>query len=317
MLRGIILCSDHELGSGLERALLDSRLAGVVRTDQYPGAGELENVLRQHKPDVVFLGFESAERFQTIAEAVEVIAHGLPVVAVARTCDSGTLLTAIRAGAREVLSPPFEPSVLRQSMARISGLLERKTTSGPFTGRVYSFLPSKAGVGTSTVCLNTCLALARSGARVLLADFDLNCGMVGFMLRLQTQFSIVDAVEHALELDPDLWARLVHAEGKLDVLPTGRLNPGHRIDPHYLKPLMNFARRTYEIVAVDLSGMMEKYAIELLHESARIFVVCTPEVPSLHLAAQKVAYLRGLDLGPTSEEHVNWFLTREVRRVRS
>ena len=34
----------------------------------------------------------------------------------------------------------------------------------------------------------------------------------------------------------------------------------------------------------------------MLHESKRIFLVCTPEIPSLHLAREKYLYLRQLDL---------------------
>jgi len=117
------------------------------------------------------------------------------------------------------------------------------------------------------------------------------------MLRLNPQHSVVDAVEHAHELDDDLWGRLVTSVGGLDVLASGRLNPGHRIDPSYLQPLVGFARRKYGVVCVDLSGMMERFSVELMHEAARILLVCTPEVPALHLAAQKLRYLQSLELG--------------------
>jgi Flp pilus assembly CpaE family ATPase len=33
-----------------------------------------------------------------------------------------------------------------------------------------------------------------------------------------------------------------------------------------------------------------------MHESKRIFLVCTPEIPSLHLAREKYLYLQQLDL---------------------
>jgi Flp pilus assembly CpaE family ATPase len=34
-----------------------------------------------------------------------------------------------------------------------------------------------------------------------------------------------------------------------------------------------------------------------MHESKRVFLVCTPEIPSLHLAREKYQYLQKLDLG--------------------
>ena len=46
----------------------------------------------------------------------------------------------------------------------------------------------------------------------------------------------------------------------------------------------------------DLYGNLEKYSLEIMHESKKIFLVCTPEIPSLHLAREKYLYLKQLDL---------------------
>jgi pilus assembly protein CpaE len=51
------------------------------------------------------------------------------------------------------------------------------------------------------------------------------------------------------------------------------------------------------VICIDLSGNLEKYSVELMHESKKIFLVCTPEIPSLHLAREKYQYLQTLDLG--------------------
>jgi len=59
---------------------------------------------------------------------------------------------------------------------------------------------------------------------------------------------------------------------------------------------MEFARRNYQALCVDLSGNLEKYSLEIMHESKRIFLVCTPEIPSLHLAREKYIYLKKVDL---------------------
>jgi len=57
---------------------------------------------------------------------------------------------------------------------------------------------------------------------------------------------------------------------------------------------------------------MEKYSLELLRESGRIFLVCTPEIPSLHLGAEKLKYLRGLDLAGRVEILLNRSQQRSV-----
>jgi Flp pilus assembly CpaE family ATPase len=50
------------------------------------------------------------------------------------------------------------------------------------------------------------------------------------------------------------------------------------------------------VLCFDLSGNLEKYSIELMQESKRILLVCTPEIPSLHLTREKLAFLRECDL---------------------
>src|SRR5438874_7731490 len=93
------------------------------------------------------------------------------------------------------------------------------------TDSVFAFLPAKAGSGATTIAVNTSLALARMpDTNVMLADLDLNSGLVGFMLLLnQTPYSIVDAAENALDLDENLWPKIVSTKDSLDVLPVGKL----------------------------------------------------------------------------------------------
>lgn len=296
MLHGVIVCPNADLAAALEQALTESRMVRITRASYYPNPADLARILRQQEPQVIFLSFESDEASQSLLRTVEERAPNIALVAVGHSRDPDTLMAVMRAGIREYLSPPFEPDKVKETLVRVSSLLERNLPTG--TNKVYSFLPAKPGVGASTVALHTSLSMARlPQTSVLLADFDLNNGMIGFMLRLNPQHSVIEAVEHAHEMDDELWSRLVTSTGQLDVLASGRFVPGHRIDASYLQPLMGFLRRNYGVVCVDLSGMMERFSVELMHESSRILLVCTPEVPALHLAAQKLRYLNGLELG--------------------
>ena len=182
--------------------------------------------------------------------------------------------------------------------ATVKALLERKPATHGATTQVFSFLPSKAGVGTSTLALNVSAALARRpNTRVLLSDFDLNSGMVRFLLNLRNDgYSVIDAVEHSLRIDENLWPQLVTTIDQLDVLHAGRVNPNLRIEGSQIRNLVEFMRRNYDALCFDLSGNLEKYSMELMQESKRIMLVVTPEIPSLHLAREKLHFLRGFDL---------------------
>ena len=203
----------------------------------------------------------------------------------------------MRLGVREFASFPFDPQALVDCLRHAASRLGNKPAGYETTTQIFSFLPSKAGVGTSTLALNVAAALARDPkAHVLLSDFDMNSGMMRFLLKLQNTYSVLDAVEHSAAMDEHLWPQLVTTIGNLDVLHAGQINPSLRIEPTQIRNLVQFMRRNYSAMCFDLSGNLERYSIEIMQESKRVILVCTPEIPSLHLAREKLQFLRTVDL---------------------
>lgn len=299
MIRGIIICPDTDLTERLEAALADIGVVSLTRVlDHYPNSVELLRFMRAHAPHVIFLSTESMARALELVKEVELRAPGVQIVAMSRACDAQVLLECMRAGIREFASLPLDLRSLSESLTRVRAALEAKPPAIETTEQVFSFLPSKAGVGTSTVALNAAVALSSlPDTNVLLSDFDLNSGMVRFMLKLDNTFSVTDAVEHATNMDENLWPQLVTKVDQLNVLHAGKLNPDLRIDATHIRHLIDFMRRNYRVVCFDLSGNLERYSLEIMHESKRIMLVCTPEIPSLHLAREKYMYLKQLELG--------------------
>lgn len=311
MLRGAIICPDQQLADSLQNAVESQRVAVIRRLARYPGTVELVRFLRAAAPDVVFLSLETRAVALDIASRVVAQAPGTQVVAVHRTCDPAILLEAMRAGIREFLAPPFDPAPLGETVRRLNETVSREPPRIETTDSVYAFLPSKPGVGATTLAVNASLALAAlPGVEVLLADFDLTCGLAGFMLRASSQYSILDAAENALNMDENLWPRLVTRVGGLDLLPAGKMNPGFRIEPAQVRHILEFARRNYRVICADLSGLIENFSVEILHEARRIFLVVTPEIPSLHLARERLSYLQQLDLG----DRVTLLMNRSEKR---
>jgi len=198
MLRGLIICPDEGLSERLEAALADLGLVTITRRmDHYPNAIELLRFLRAHAPQLIFLSVASLVKAMEVAAEVEKNTPGVQIFAVNDTCDPQLLLELMRAGIREFTSLPFDRYTLGESLQRISDALHARPPEIEVTDQVFSFLPSKAGVGTSTIALNAAMALSRlPNARVLLSDLDLNSGMIRFMLKLDNGYSVIDAAEH-------------------------------------------------------------------------------------------------------------------------
>src|SRR5579863_4532459 len=312
MLRAMVICSDGSLKQKLDSILNEIGLVSTVRNlERYPNTTELVRSIRASAPHMIFLDVESLPKALELAKEVEKHAPGVQVMAISAVCNPQVLLELMRAGVREFAAAPFERQGFTESLMRIGEALQAKPIEIETTDNVFSFLPSKAGVGTSTIALNTAMAFSRiPNSSTLLSDFDLNSGMIRFMLKLDNRFSVTDAVEHSAEMDESLWPQMVTTVQKLDVLHAGKLQPDYRIEPTQVRHLVEFMRRNYNALCFDLSGNLEKYSVEIMHESKKIFLVCTPEIPSLHLAREKYLYLKQLDLG----ERVSILLNRCQKR---
>lgn len=294
MYRSIIISPDVEVGQRLTLALEASAQVEVARTlDHYPTGIEMIRSVRALAAEILFINFESLKKGLEIIHILEAEGSPLQIVGFDKKLDPAVLRETMRAGVREFLAEPFEARAVLETLASIKTQFDRRPAVYQSTNQIFSFLPSKAGVGTSTIAANVSAALARRpDTRVLLSDFDLNSGMLRFMLKLTNDFSVPDAIDRAGDVDENLWPQLVTAVQGMDVLHAGRLNPNYRIEPSQISNLVAFMRRTYQVLCFDLSGNLEKYSLELMQESKRILLVCTGEIPSLHLAREKMAFLK-------------------------
>ncbi|HYV64350.1 MAG TPA: hypothetical protein VE958_16825 [Bryobacteraceae bacterium] len=299
MLRTIIIGPDAKQSQQLEKVLTAlANEVGVSRIlPNYPDEGELVRTLRAHAPEVVFVSFAKGDSAGKLVERVMQEVEGIQFIAFHNVCDATTLREIMRAGVRELVAEPFELSALVESLRNVKALVEQKAPVYTAKGRIYSFLPAKAGSGATTLALNLSAALARvADSSVLLSDLDLSSGILRFLLKIRNEHAIMEAVEHLQELDENLWRQLVTTVGKVDVLHSGPMNPNLRVDPAQVHDLGQFWLRNYDVVCVDLSGNLERYSLEIIRDSQQVFLVCTPEVPSLHLTREKLAFLKTMDL---------------------
>lgn len=297
-LRGAVICPDPEVAARFDEAVAEIPAIQIIRElRRYPDALELMRMIRSSVPHVVFLSLDDLAKALELLEVLKSQAPGIQVAALSRSLDPAALLEAMRAGIRECLAMPFDRGELAEAASRISSAVRDLPALLEVTEHVYAFLPSKQGVGTSTVAMNTAIALGRrKKGEVLLLDMDLSSGIIGFMLKLSNAHCIVDAAENAHSLDESIWDQIVCRKAGIDIVHTGRLNPDFRIDAQQIRYILDFARRNYKTVCVDISGNLEKYSIEVMHEAKTIFMVVTSEIPSLHLAREKLGFLQRLDL---------------------
>jgi pilus assembly protein CpaE len=227
--------------------------------------------------------------------AAELGGKRVPIIMLTAEADVGERVKGLRAGADDDIVKPFHGSEL---MARIKALLARGGKQTPAAtgteaatlGKLGLFYGAKGGVGTTTIAINTAIAMTRElQRRVALVDANLQFGdlRVFMDLGLDTA-SIVNAVSEP-DLDADLLRKLIvrHHTG-IDLLlapPSPEaadiVMERQRTDPTTVTSLLNLFRKMYDYTLVDMVKTIDDFNLQLFDEADVIFVVMTADLSCL------------------------------------
>jgi MinD-like ATPase involved in chromosome partitioning or flagellar assembly len=183
----------------------------------------------------------------------------------------------------------------RGSKTRSMGPASEIRREGGRKSVLVCFLPVQGGNGASTVSLHVAEAISHHlNERVLLADFDFHSGTLAFRLGLKPAHTLGDVFEWSQNKE-QLWEKVVCRWKKLDVLVAPPSNSS--IHPHSLDKLPDIflsALERYPYVIVDHPDAIYSSSRHILTLSDLVYLVCTPEITSLHLARRKVQQIRAM-----------------------
>ena len=288
-----------------DRALAQQFLATLPQTrafqiladlKSYPPQQTLEMRIKQLKPDIVLL--DLASDLAAAVEVVKFIAAMTPavhVVGLHTQNDSNAILQSLRGGASEFLYAPFELATQREAITRLRRLVQPEAASGTEVGHVIAMSSTKPGSGASTLATQAAFSLQRmTGKKILLADFDLTGGTIGFYLKLSHNYSLVDALQHVDHMDPARWSSLTVNYGGVDILPAPATPYAEPLDGNRLRVLIEQARNLYSWVILDLPAIFNRTSLMAISECERAYLVSTSELPSLHLTRKALTMLDSL-----------------------
>jgi pilus assembly protein CpaE len=294
VLTALSIIPDRALASQLATALERTRSFQIVSEfDSYPSQQALEIRVRQTKPDVILLDLASdLDQACELIRCVSSFNFPVHVVGLHVCNDSDAILRSLRAGASEFLYAPFDAQTQNDAVARLRRLLQPGPAEASNPGSILAFSSAKPGSGASTLAAQTAFALRRTTSqRVLLADFDLMGGMIGFYLKLTNTKSLLDLLPLAERLSDGAWASAVAVADGVDVLAAPETPYAGGVDAARLHAVMEYARMNYDWVVIDLPVVFQRLSLMTISESDRAFLVSTPELPSLHLARKAVNLL--------------------------
>jgi pilus assembly protein CpaE len=243
-------------------------------------------------PEVLVLDFGDRSAHEIMA-TLKTLPTPPPVIAAHVSADPDVILAAVRAGAREFVSPPISGQTFQNALDKIAAERLMQAPANR-TGKTIGFLSAQGGCGATTVACHLAAELRRiTTASVLAADFDPLTGMLGFWLRANASRSVVDVAKNLSRMDLSLWKGMVHSvQPRLDALTApADVSLGELPSTASFSTVLRFARANYDWVVADLGQGLSPLSMALIPELDTLYLVTTPEVAALFQARRTIQKL--------------------------
>ena len=306
MYRAMVISGDEAVRRKVHGYLNEMGLIGeIIEMDHIPGEMELARHLRLKPPHLVLLEISSLQDTRQLLSTLEENSRATAVIALSGVADQRTVRQLMLMGVRGFVPVPMSRPVLMEVVRNLLQQIDADEVSRPKLSQLYAFLPSKGGSGASTLACHFSAALAREIApavtqgkagRILLMDLDLNGGVGRYFFDTKDTYTLGQLIESGVSLDGTYWPRFTTRIDALDVIIGGRSNPRRPMLPIHVRPMLEYAVERYSVICVDLTGNWEAFALEVLRQSAGIFLVCCTDLCSIRLAQERMRLLEQFDL---------------------
>jgi pilus assembly protein CpaE len=293
----IVLISSN--GNNLQQmaAALEALSHSVIRIE-----GErtkMRSAAEQERPDLMIIegmDFDADELHQ-----VEHVTTHYPGMAVILLCATNTpefLISAMRAGVREVLPSPATPDALAEAVGRVAAKLAAVPLkdNGKNTGKILAFLPCKGGSGTTFLATNFGYQLAESKS-VLLIDLNLQFGdALSFVHDASPPVTIADIARDIRRLDASFLAASAVKVGPNYRILAAPEDPAQAMDvkPEHIEAILKLAVTQYDFVLLDMPRTLDTLSLQALDIASRIFLVLQASLPHLRNASKLMKVFQSL-----------------------
>jgi len=294
MFRTIIVAQDAILSNAAQSVAFESGCMNIAKVVDHLPNNEYEAalLLTQYEPEIVLLEAKKAELALAVGELMRTRRPDVAVLSIGGDFKDGIEKEFARYGILPLRSP-----VTAESVSETVRIAIYQARPAPVKN-LFLFVPAKAGTGATTVLLNTANSMARDWAhRPLVIEADLHSGVLSLLLNARVKTPILDTLHRASTLDIQAWDECISQSSGFDLLMTDRVSKPPLPTWVNYHQLVRYASPRYDALLVDLPEVVNAGTADLVHYASKVFIVTTPELPSLTLAGQRLRELeaRGLN----------------------
>lgn len=245
-------------------------------------------------PDLVLIGFEDPKEALALAERVQ---HDHPAAVVllsGPTLDPATIMRAMRAGVREVLSSPG-PAELEDALERAWSVRQRlkESQTGPLTrplGKVIAIHSPKGGSGKSSVAVNLACALREAqGGSVALLDLSLHGGDLDLILNVKAHTTWADLAQSGPFGIDEIESALAPCPNGLKLLAAPVLSEdAELVDYRALERAVTLLRERYAFIVLDTASVLNETIFKAMELADRIVMPLPLTLPALRLGQKSL-----------------------------
>ena len=209
--------------------------------------------------------------------------------------DGETVIAAMRAGANEFLLQPLKRTEFREAMARFERAPKRAgAATESKLGKVYTFLGTKGGVGTTALAVNFASVLAQRKQSVVLIDLDWVANDVAMQVGATPQYTLMEVADNLSKMDQALFEGFVTRDplGFFLVGPPDALEQRGYFTENMFREFATFLIEKYDSIVVDGGkAISDEVVMSACQVSAAIFMVINQDFPSVRNAQRYITLL--------------------------
>src|SRR4051794_22891717 len=231
--------------------------------------------------------------------------------------DGETVIACLRAGANEFLLQPIKRTEFREAMARLERAPKRSTAGESKLGKIYTFIGTRGGIGTTTLAVNFAGVLAQRKVSTVAIDLDWIGNDVAMQLGASPQYTLMEVGENLERLDQALFEGFVTRDplGFFLVGPPDALEQHGHFSDHQLREFATFLVEKYDAIVIDGGrNISNDLVLAAAQVSAAVFLVIDQEFPSIRNAQRYISFLMRMGF---NQDQIKVVVNRYTKKINS